>query len=100
MPSSTQITHALLKEQGQKIVQLSADVSVMANEMQDIKNMLYSDGRTKQKGVVELVYDIDGRVNGIQEREKVYLAKGAVLVGFASAIGSVVMWGINRFLIK
>lgn len=97
-PSS--ITHALLRKQSADILDLSARVSIMSNEIRDFKHHLYSNGHTKEMGLIERSHNLDKRVHNLEEREKIYLAKWSVLAFLAGGIGSLALWFIKEMFVK
>ena len=79
------------KSEDTKIDKLIEDVRM-------IRFILESDGRTKSKGLVERVSDLDDSVDGLETREKVLDQKIAIYGVIGGSIVTVVYW-IGRYFI-
>lgn len=95
-PSS--VTHKMLEKQAFELAQLSANISIALNEIEEIKRYLHSDRNTNQKGIVELARDNGDRIEKLEQREKIYIAKAGVLYSFGLALGTAIVWSINKYL--
>lgn len=99
-PTPAAITHALLHEQSLKIAQLAIDVSTALNEIQDIKHHLYNDNNTNGIGAIERSKLNEKKIAQLEQREAVYIAKWVGAAGVAGTFGGIIVWFVNKFLIR
>lgn len=98
--TSADVTHQMLQSQAVELAQLSANVSTALNEIAEIRHYLHSDKKTNQKGTVELARDNEERIDKLEQREKIYVAKAGVLYSIGVAVGTAVVWMVTKFFIK
>ena len=96
----TAITHLKLEELSKDFLKMSAEFSTVKNEVHDIKNLLHSNPAVNQKGAIETLHDMNKRVFGLEEREKIGVAKKSLLVAVAMTVGGGLVTLIKWFFIK
>jgi len=96
----TAITHLKLEELSKDFLAMSIDVSIMKNELHDMKALLHSNPQVNQKGAIETLADVNKRVFGLEEREKIGVAKKSLIVAIAMTVGGGLVTLIKWFFVK
>jgi len=94
------ITHQMLKAHGRELAQLSANISTALNEITEIKHYLHSDSKTNTMGTVERASRNENRIDAIEQREKIYVAKATMIYTLGTFLGGGIVWFFTRFWVK